>query len=263
MKISILTPAFNSGNTIEQAIKSVSSQGLDAYEHIVVDGGSTDGTVEVLRSYDHVKWISEKDKGQSDAMNKAFSMSSGDIIVYLNADDYFEPGVFTKIASYFARNPDKDIVVGNLQRLYSSGETKIQNNQGVTLEDLLTRRRVFPTNPVAYFYKRELQKKVGPFPLEEHYTMDYWFILRAFYFGNIGYLDHIFGTFVLDGTNKTMVHDSSKRQREILLEFCREFYPEMEPKVRTKLRSEERILYWRKVRSKLRLRTRLRKLLGV
>lgn len=262
MRLSVLTPAYNSGSSLERAINSVLIQDLREFEHIVVDGASTDSTIEVLNYYDHIRWISEPDQGQSDAMNKAFEMSSGDVIAYLNADDYFEPGIFSKVVSYFERNQDKDMVVGNLKRIYPSGVIKLETNQGVSLEDLLSRSRVFPTNPVSYFYKRELQDKVGPFPLEEHYTMDYWFILRAFHYGEVGYLDEVFGTFVLDGTNKTMVHDSSKRQREILLEFCQEFYPELERKVRAKLRSEERTLYWRKVRSKIRLRTRLRKLLG-
>ena len=105
MKISILTPSFNSAQYIERAIKSVMDQNYDDWEHIVVDGGSNDGTVEILKKYTHIKWISEPDRGQSDAMNKAFAMSRGDIIGYLNADDTYEPNIFKIIVEYFNNNP--------------------------------------------------------------------------------------------------------------------------------------------------------------
>ena len=102
MKISILTPSYNSGKYIERAIESVVDQGYDNWEHIIVDGGSTDGTAVILKKYPHLKWISEPDKGQSDAMNKAFEMSNGDIIGYLNADDWYELSIFSLIADVFS-----------------------------------------------------------------------------------------------------------------------------------------------------------------
>lgn len=263
MKISILTPSFNNFNSIEHAIRSVKDQGLDGYEHIIVDGASTDGTVSVLNKHDHLKWVSEKDEGQPDAMNKAFQMCSGDIVTYLNADDYFESGVFKHVIEYFIQNPETDIVVGNLNRVYPSGEKRVQNNQAITFEDLLYRERIFPGNPVSYFYRRSLQEKIGLFPIDEHFAMDYWFILRAYYYGKVGYLDRVFGSFVMDGHNKTMVHDSSKRIREILLEFCDEFIPSAKPAVLNKLKKEDRIMFWRNLRRTIRLRTRLRKLINI
>src|SRR5690554_2762648 len=113
MKISILTPSYNSGPYIEKCIKSVLNQDYKNYEHIIVDGGSTDETLELLDKYKHLIWISEKDNGQSDAMNKAFGMSTGDIIVYCNADDYFAENIFLHILNIFKQYPDTDIVVGN------------------------------------------------------------------------------------------------------------------------------------------------------
>ena len=89
--ISVLTPSYNSSTTLERCIASVLDQNVNDFEHIVVDGGSSDDTLRILKKYEHVKWISEPDRGQSDAMNKAFSMSSGDIIVFLNADDILYP----------------------------------------------------------------------------------------------------------------------------------------------------------------------------
>ncbi|MDZ7776445.1 MAG: glycosyltransferase [Bacteroidales bacterium] len=100
-KISIITPCLNAANHIENAIESVLSQDYDNYEHIIVDGGSTDETLNILMKYEHLYWVSEPDKGQSDAMNKGFSLSKGDIIVYLNADDSFSEGVFSEVVECF------------------------------------------------------------------------------------------------------------------------------------------------------------------
>ena len=82
LKISVITPSLNSGAYIEEAIQSVLAQQYPNFEHIIVDGGSADETLEILRRYQHLKWISEPDRGQSHAMNKGFRMSSGDIIGY-------------------------------------------------------------------------------------------------------------------------------------------------------------------------------------
>jgi glycosyltransferase involved in cell wall biosynthesis len=114
MKISILTPAFNAGQYLERAIQSVLDQQDPDFEHIVVDGGSSDGTQETLRRHGHVRWISESDRGQSHAMNKAYALSSGDLIAFLNADDWYEPGVFAHVRAQFEEHPEAGLVIGNL-----------------------------------------------------------------------------------------------------------------------------------------------------
>ena len=93
-KISIVTPSYNSAKFIEDCIQSVLKQNYPNFEHIVIDGGSTDGTVEILKQYPHLKWISEPDEGQSDALNKGFKMAEGDILGWLNADDVYLKNVF-------------------------------------------------------------------------------------------------------------------------------------------------------------------------
>src|ERR1700756_3819113 len=93
LKISIVTPSFNQASFLKEALESVARQNYPAVEHIVVDGGSTDGSVELLKAYSgrngwaHLRWISEPDEGQSDALNKGFKMASGEIIGWLNSDD--------------------------------------------------------------------------------------------------------------------------------------------------------------------------------
>lgn len=204
MKISVLTPSYNSAAFIEKSIQSVLDQQFSDFEHIVVDGKSTDGTVEILKKYPHLKWISEKDKGQSDAMNKAFAMSSGELIVYLNADDYFEPEVFGFVADYFKETPACDVLVGNLVNRFINSEREFITRPSVAFNEILRPYRYgFPYNPVSYFYKREVQEKIGPFPMDEHYAMDYYFILRAFRLFRVHKVEKVFGCFFRTGDNKT------------------------------------------------------------
>lgn len=112
-KISVVTPSYNQGKYIEDAIKSVLSQNYPGFEHIIVDNCSTDETLEILKKYPHLRWISEPDKGQSHALNKGFKMATGDIIGWLNADDYYLPNTFLKIVKPFHDHQDIDIVYGN------------------------------------------------------------------------------------------------------------------------------------------------------
>ncbi len=111
-KISIVTPSLNQGNYIEDAIQSVLNQNYKNFEHIIIDGLSTDNTIEILKKYKHLKWISEKDEGQSDAINKGFQRCTGDIMAWLNADDYYIKDTFNVVNNKLL-NPSIDAVYGN------------------------------------------------------------------------------------------------------------------------------------------------------
>jgi len=102
MKISIVTPSFNQGQFIEETILSVMSQNYDNFEHIIVDACSNDNTLEILEKYPHLIWISEPDEGQSDAINKGFRMATGDVIGWLNSDDYYLPNTFHIVTNEFS-----------------------------------------------------------------------------------------------------------------------------------------------------------------
>ena len=187
LKISIITPSLNAENYIERAIKSVLAQNYLNFEHIIIDAESKDNTINILKKYPHLKWISEKDTGQSNAMNKGFKLSSGDIIVYLNHDDYFLPDAFTNIVEFF--NKGEKFVVGNvLVQELNGKETivkpKIKHKEILMhwigreyIEDNVAISS-FPNNPVQYFYIREIQENI-PFNENNHFTMDIEFLMEA------------------------------------------------------------------------------------
>jgi glycosyltransferase involved in cell wall biosynthesis len=114
LKISVITPSLNQADFIEKAINSVLCQYYSNFEHIIIDGGSNDNTIDILKKYNHLKWISEKDSGQSNAINKGFKLATGDIICWLNSDDYFDADTFTRVSDYFFEHPDCSILYGDI-----------------------------------------------------------------------------------------------------------------------------------------------------
>lgn len=207
MKISILTPSFNSGRYLERAIQSVLVQNDPDFEHIIVDGGSKDDTITILKKYQHLTWVSEPDSGQCDAMNKAFARSSGDVVVYLNADDWFEPGVFAHIRDCFISKPETDMVIGNFYvRHLNDTAVHLRIPVKEYRRTLLFFRFVWPLNPISYFYRRYIQESVGVFQVGEPYMdsgMDYWFLIRAMSKAGIHASDLVFGTYFIPPESKT------------------------------------------------------------
>lgn len=177
-KISIITPSFNAVEYIEEAILSVLNQGYDNFEHIIMDGGSDDGTVDILKKYDHLIWVSEKDSGQSDAMNKGFEKSTGDVIGYLNADDYYLPGAFEIIVPFFEQGVS--FLTGKIVMKEGDDSYWINNPSNSHARWLIHwAEQAFPYNPVGYFYRREVQSHIGGYVEDNHYSMDFEFLLEV------------------------------------------------------------------------------------
>lgn len=200
--ISVITPVYNGASFIEACIKVVIEQNCSDFEHIIVDGGSQDNTVEIIKQYaekyPHIRWISEADQGQSDAMNKGIKMAKGDIIAILNVDDYYEPNVFNRVLEIYRKYPKLDLVVANCNILGSNNKLlSIQKPSKLSLYDFLKPclTNPIPANPSAYFYRKSLHEKVGYYQIEDHYSMDTDFLLRAIQIANARYFDEIWGNF--------------------------------------------------------------------
>jgi glycosyltransferase involved in cell wall biosynthesis len=210
--ISIITPVLNGEKHIEACLQHVIDQKCSDIEHIIVDGLSIDNTIHIVKSYadhhPHIKWISEKDSGQSNAMNKGISLAEGRILNILNVDDYYQPGVLNKIAEIFEGLPEPSFLVGNCNILHANGDLKkINEPNRLGITDLLLGLRlgkrfgVHPVNPSAYFYHSSLHRLVGPYDEHEHYAMDVDFILKAVQAAHVEYVDEIWGNFrLLEGT---------------------------------------------------------------
>jgi len=183
MKISIVTPSYNQGRFIEETILSVKRQGYAPIEHIVMDGGSTDGTVEILRRYEHLIWFSEKDQGQTHAINKGLKLATGDVVTWLNSDDTYLDEALSTVASTFERFPEVDVVYGDYVITDESGNPLIHKKEIDFDWDILLCGLNYLGQPNVFFRRRVIEA-VGYLDESLHYLMDYeyWFRLARYGF---------------------------------------------------------------------------------
>jgi glycosyltransferase involved in cell wall biosynthesis len=182
--ISVITPCMNAAATIVETLESVRSQGYPQVEHIVIDGGSTDRTVELLDSMPHVRWISEPDRGRVDAANKGLGMATGDVIAWLNADDRYEPGALHAVGRALAENPHAAWVTGYCRIIDGRGR---EIRRAVTsYKNFLLRRwsvglyltQNFVSDP-ATFVRRSALEEVGVLDPRYERSHDYDLWLRV------------------------------------------------------------------------------------
>lgn len=167
--ITVITPCMNAAATIGETLESVRSQGYPRLEHVVVDGGSTDTTLDLLRAASGVRWLSEPDRGRVDAANKGARMATGEVIAWLNADDRYEPGALGAVGEAFARNPGT---------IWASGYCRIINGEGREVRRAVTA------------YKRFLLRRWSvPLYLTQNFVSDPATFLRRLAFTEVGPLD--------------------------------------------------------------------------
>ena len=171
MKLSILTPSFNQGNFIEKNILSVLNQDYSDYEHIIIDGGSTDNTIEILKKYPHLIWISESDEGQADALNKGLNIATGDIIGWINSDDYYEDHIFDKVVKYFNNLNVQWIIGKTLLYNYENYSTKELSHIQITYKNLLARPGIIRQSGT--FFRKNFLLNVGGWNKKYQMAMDY------------------------------------------------------------------------------------------
>lgn len=223
--ISIITPTYNAESCIENCIKNVIDQKYDNLEHIIVDGASTDRTVSIIKEYadkySHIRWLSEKDQGQSDALNKGILMSQGKIIGILNADDYYEPNIINEIAKFFLDLPEPSLLVGKCNVWSEQGLRYVYTPRSLKLVNLLIGQKFHPTpvNPAGYFYHRSLHDLVGLYDVNQKYAMDFDFLYRAVPQAHIVKVKKVLGNFNYIAGTKTyqnLVLNDGKNQNQLL-----------------------------------------------
>ena len=184
MKISIITPSYNQGRFIERTILSVLNQKGDfELEYIIVDGASTDNTIDIIKRYqDRLRWVSEKDRGQSDALNKGFNMASGELLGWLNSDDTYEENALREVTKRFKENRFK-WCFGNARNINEDDQEirrliawyKIVESKRYSYRRLLSKD--FISQP-AVFFTKDLYGDIGPLYIDCRYSMDYDYWLR-------------------------------------------------------------------------------------
>jgi glycosyltransferase involved in cell wall biosynthesis len=186
-KISVITPCLNQGQFLEECIRSVSSQNYPHREHIIVDGGSTDNSIEIIQKYQAqlTCWVSEPDQGQSDAINKGFRLATGDVIAWLNSDDYYLPGAFEQVAQAYQAKPTAPFYFGNGLRVDKIGKIKRVHSPRLPLffnHEALCYGLNYIFQPATFIRSQSL-KKVGYLATNLHYGMDSDLWLRLSHLG--------------------------------------------------------------------------------
>jgi glycosyltransferase involved in cell wall biosynthesis len=202
-RITIVTPSFNQASYLEQTISSVLKQNYSNLEYIVIDGGSTDGSVEIIRKFQHsiAYWVSEKDRGQAHAINKGLERATGDIIAYLNSDDFYLDGTLQRVADYFVSRPEVDLIHGRC-RIVDEGGAKIREQVGsiTRYEEMIDPwdvwwRGLYFVQPEV-FWTRRIMDRIGLLREDLHWVLDYDYWLRILRAGGaVGYVDYELAAF--------------------------------------------------------------------
>lgn len=205
--ISVVTPSYNLGDHIEKTIRSVLEQDYKNFEYLVIDGGSTDKTISILKKFSKNKkykekfaWISEPDRGQTDAINKGFKMSSGQWFAFINADDFYEPNVFSKLAPYLIKYSTAGIVYGNCYLQYSDKKILKIPPENITYQRLVHSNEI--PGP-AVFYNRFLLKKIGGFDRTLKIWMDYDVFLKLSKISRLQYIKLNIANFLIREEQKS------------------------------------------------------------
>lgn len=214
--ITVVTPSYNQGRFIEETILSVLNQDYPRIEYLVIDGGSTDNTLEILRRYeDRLSWVSETDRGQSHAINKGFRKAQGEILCWLNSDDTFEPGALRQVVNYFQLNPQVMMVYGEGNLIDEQGNF-LSRFPYTCVFDLWALIYIsdFILQPAAFF-RAETLSKIGYVDENLHWCMDWDLWIRIGKHYRVDYLPYYLANARIYGSTKTS-QGSFKRIREII-----------------------------------------------
>lgn len=206
--VSIITPSFNQARYLEATIQSVLSQNYLGIEYMVVDGGSNDGSVDVIKKYESklAWWVSEKDTGQTDAINKGFARAKGEILAWINSDDTYEPGAVSAAVKYLQQHPEVGMVYGDCNFINESGHVIGKFGSAQTNYRLLRQGYVHIPQQTMFF-RADLWRQVGPLDPSFYFAMDYDLWTRIAVRSEIRYLPQTWANFRLHTSGKTIAAD--------------------------------------------------------
>jgi glycosyltransferase involved in cell wall biosynthesis len=254
--VSIITPSYNQANYLEETIQSVLAQDYASIEYIIVDGGSGDGSQEIIQRYSDrlAWWVSEPDQGQTDAINKGFERAHGEILAWINSDDTYLPCAISEAVEYLSHHPEVGMVYGDANLI--DGEGQIIGKFPARQTDYRRLRRGYVHIPQqASFFRASLWRQVAPLDPTFYFAMDYDLWVRLARLAPLKYYPRPWANFRLHNTGKSVIED----------ERC---WPEM---VRVHLREGGNRFSWLVIKARLRpliyswlplkLRLRLRRFL--
>ena len=230
------------GMFLEETIRSVLLQGYPDVEYFIIDGGSTDGSVEIIKKYAPwlAYWVSEKDRGQSDAINKGLKRACGDIIAYINSDDWYAPGAFQTVAQRATTCPDETWWAGWVDNHPAGKPPERKLSSFTSMVEFLGRSEVLQQPGV--FWKRELQEKVGLFNDRLHFLFDHEYWVRSL---ATGYrpvnLDAPIANFRIHGESKSCLKQRlfMRETREVARKFSNLIEPRQQREVENRIRDYE------------------------
>lgn len=204
--VTIVTPSYNQAPFLEATIRSVLEQDYPRIEYVVIDGGSTDGSVETIKKYaDRLAyWVSEKDRGQTEAINKGFARATGDILAWINSDDTYEPGAIREAVDWMQAHPDAGLVYGDANFIDDDGNV-IGRFPAAQTDYRRLRGGYVHIPQQAAFFRRDLWQKVGPLDPSFFFAMDYDLWVRIAKVAPLLYTRHVWANFRLHGDSKTLI----------------------------------------------------------
>ena len=215
-KVSIVTPSYNQGEFIEETIRSVLLQGYPNLEYIIIDGGSSDDSVDIIQKYSPwlTAWVSEPDRGQTHAVNKGFGRCTGSILAWMNSDDTYESGAIAAVVKTMQKTSDIDVVYGNIKMTDEMGATLTELRSVPFHPQAFLYETVHITSQSAVFWKRTLLLAVGDVREELNYAMDRDLLIRFMEKGaTFKFLHQTLGTYRCHSGAKT---SSDKSRAELL-----------------------------------------------
>jgi glycosyltransferase involved in cell wall biosynthesis len=215
-RVSIVTPSYNQARYLEETMLSVLDQGYPNLEYIVMDGGSTDGSVDIIRRHRErlAYWVSERDGGQCDALNRGFARATGEILAWLNSDDTYEPGAINAVAESLQRDPGTRLVYGEGWYVDDAG-VRIRPCKFVSKEfrgNYLVNRD--PILQQAAFWTQDLWEEVGPLDESLHWVFDWDWFIRAHQRTAFHYIPRFLANYRVHAQAKTRSKDIRRRMEQ-------------------------------------------------